>query len=100
MLAGGAFAVQLVREKELIHGNVQQGNELIKGVEARMLPPIFDIHDGARGAIHKLGKVVLRPAFGLSFALDLPTQGVEVKVLVILVHSHITLYYSTFQERL
>ena len=86
--------------KKLIYGNIQQGDELIKGVEAGMLAPVFNIHDGARGAIHKLGQILLRPALGLSLALDLPAQGVEVEPLVILVHSHITLYDSTFQVRL
>ena len=100
MLAASAITVLLVREKELIHGNIQQGDKLIKRVEAWMLPTVFDIHDRTRGTIHKLCKIVLRPAFRFSLALDLPTQGAEVKPFVVLVHSHITLYYSTFRVEL
>lgn len=97
MLSAGAFAVELIREKELIHGNVQQGDKLVKGVEAGVLAPVFNIHDRARGAVYKLGQIFLRPALGLTFALNLPAQGMEVKLFVILVHSHITRYYSTFR---
>ena len=84
----------------MIHGNVQQGDKLVKRVQAGVLAPVLNIHDGARGTVYKLGQIVLRPALFFSFALDLPTQGVEVKALVILVHFHITLYYSTFRVRI
>lgn len=76
--------------EKLIHGNVQQGDELIKGIEAGVLAPVFNIHDGTRGTVYKLGQVFLCPAFGLPFPLDLPSEGVKIKVLVVLVHSHIT----------
>ena len=40
MLAAVAFAVLPVRIKELVYGNVQQGDNLVKGVQARMLAPV------------------------------------------------------------
>lgn len=49
MLAAVAFAVLPVRIKELVYGNVQQGDDLVKGVQARMLAPVLKIHDGTRG---------------------------------------------------
>ena len=45
MLAAVAFAVLPVRIKELVYGNVQQGDNLVKGVQARMLAPVLKIHD-------------------------------------------------------
>ena len=93
----GALSVELVREKELIHGNLKQGDKLIESIKAWILPPVPDIHDGAWGTIHKLGQVFLRPALFLSLVLDLTAQGVKIKVFVVLVHSHITLYYSIFR---
>lgn len=97
LFSTGTLSIELVREKELIHGNLQQGDELIESIKAGVLAPILDIHDGARGAVHKLGQVFLCPAFLLPLALDLTAQGVKIKVFVVLVHSHITLYYSTFR---
>ena len=35
MLAAVAFAVLPVRIKELVYGNIQQGDDLVKGVQAR-----------------------------------------------------------------
>ena len=90
MLAAVAFAVLPVRIKELVYGNVQQGDDLVKGVQARMLAPVLKIHDGTRGTVYKLCKVFLCLAFCLSFALDFPAQSVEVKPSGVLVHSHIT----------
>ena len=58
--------------QQLVYGNVQQGDDLVKGVQARMLAPVLKIHDGTRGTIYELCKVFLCPAFGFSFALDLP----------------------------
>lgn len=72
MLAAIAFAILPVRIKELVYGNVQQGDDLVKGVQARMLASVLKIHDGTRGAVYELCKVFLRPAFRLSLALDLP----------------------------
>ena len=72
MLAAVAFAVLPVRIKELVYGNVQQGDDLVKGVQARMLTTIFKIHNGTRCTINELREVFLCPAFGFSFALDLP----------------------------
>lgn len=83
-------AAQLVRVEKFIHGNIQKGDELVKGVEAGVLAPIFNIHDGARGEVYKLGQVLLRPAFGFPSALDFCTQGAAVQAFFILVHSHIT----------
>ena len=40
--------------------------------QARVLSPVFKIHNGAWGAVYKLCKIFLRPTFRLSFALDLP----------------------------
>ncbi len=48
MLLAGAFAVGLIPEKELVYGNVQQGDKLVKGVEAWM-PPRFSIYMMERG---------------------------------------------------
>ena len=73
MLAAVAFAVLPVRIKELVYGNIQQGDDLVKGVQARMLAPVLKIHDGTRGTVYELCKVFLCPAFRLSLALDLPT---------------------------
>lgn len=72
MLAAIAFAILPVRIKELVYGNVQQGDDLVKGVQARMLASVLKIHNGTRGAVYELCKVFLRPAFRLSLALDLP----------------------------
>lgn len=72
MLAAIAFAILPVRIKELVYGNVQQGDDLVKGIQTWMLTPVLKIHDGTRGAVYELCKVFLRPAFCLSFALDLP----------------------------
>ena len=55
-----------------VNGNVQQGDDLVKGVQARMLAPVLKIHDGTRGTVYKLCKVFLCPAFRLSLALNLP----------------------------
>ena len=90
MLAAIAFTILPVRIKELVYGNIQQGDDLVKGVQARMLAPVLKIHDGTRGTVYELCKIFLRPTFRLSFALDLPAQSVEVKPSFILVHSHIT----------
>ena len=72
MLAAVAFAVLPVRIKELVYGNVQQGDDLVKGIQAWMLTPVFKIHDRAWGTVYKLCKIFLRPTFCLSLALDLP----------------------------
>lgn len=73
-----------------IHGNVQQSDKLVKGVQAGVLAPVFNIHNGARGTVYKLGEVFLCSTLFLSLALDLPAQGVKVKPSGVLVHSHIT----------
>ena len=49
MLATVAFAVLPVRIKELVYGNVQQGDDLVKGIQTWMLTPVFKIHDRAVG---------------------------------------------------
>ena len=72
MLAAVAFTVLPVGIKELVYGNVQQGDDLVKGVQARVLSPVLKIHDGTRGTVYKLCKVFLCPAFRLSLSLDLP----------------------------
>ena len=71
MLAAVAFAVLPVRIEKLVYGNVQQGDDLVKGVQARVLSPVLKIHDRTRGTVYELCKVFLRPAFRLSLALDL-----------------------------
>ena len=71
MLAAVAFAILPVRIKELVYGNIQQGDDLVKGIQAWMLTPVFKIHDRAWGTVYKLCKIFLRPTFRLSFALDL-----------------------------
>ena len=55
-----------------------------------MLAPVLDIHDGAGGEVYKLGQMLLRPAFGLTSALDFFSQGATILALFVLVHSHIT----------
>ena len=90
MLAAIAGAVFAGGIEELIYGNFQQGDELIKGVEAGMLTPVFDIHDGTRSTVNKLCEVLLCPALCLSFTLDLFAQSMEVKPSVILVHFYLT----------
>ncbi len=65
-----------------------------------MMVPVLDIHDGAWRTIHQPSEVFLRPAFFLSFAFDFPARDVEVKLFVVLVHSHLTIYYSIFRVRL
>ena len=46
------LAAQLVRVEKFIYGNVKKGDELVKGVEAGVLAPVLNIHDGARGDKH------------------------------------------------
>ena len=84
------LAAQLVRVEKFIYGNIKKGDEFVKGVEAGVLAPVLNIHDGARGEVYKLGQVLLRPAFGFSSALDFLAQGMTVQAFFILVHSHIT----------
>lgn len=72
VLAAVAFAILPVRIKELVYGNIQQGDDLVKGIQAWMLTPVFKIHDRAWGTVYKLCKIFLRPTFCLSLALDLP----------------------------
>ena len=84
------LAAQLVRVEKFIYGNIKKGDELVKGIEAGVLAPIFNIHDGARGEVYKLGQVLLRPAFSFSSALDFLAQGMTVQALFVLVHFHIT----------
>ena len=71
MLATITGATFVRRIEELVYGNFQQGDELIECVEAGMLAPVFNIHDGTRSAVYKLCKILLCPAFRLSFTLDL-----------------------------
>lgn len=84
------LAAQLVRVEKFIHGNIKKGDEFLKGVEAGVLAPVLNIHDGARGEVYKLGQMFLCPAFGFSSALDFLAQGMTVQALFVLVHSHIT----------
>ena len=63
MLAAVAFAVLPVRIKKLVYGNIQQGDDLVKGVQAWMLAPVLKIHDGTRGTVYELCKVFLCPAY-------------------------------------
>ena len=86
-IAGAALANGI---KELIHGNFQQSDELIKGVEAGMLAPVLYVHDGTRCAVYKLCQVFLCPALCLSFALDFLAQRMEVKLSCVLVHFYLT----------
>ena len=82
------LTAQFVRVEKFIHGNIK--NELVKGVEAGVLAPVLNIHDGARGEVYELGQMLLRPAFGLASALDFFAQGATIQAFFILVHSHIT----------
>lgn len=53
----------------------QKEKMFVKGVEAGVLAPVLNIHDGARGEVYKLGQVLLRPAFGFSSAPGFLAQG-------------------------
>ena len=41
MLAAVTFAVLPVRIKELVYGNVKQGDDLVKGIQAWIVTPGF-----------------------------------------------------------
>lgn len=82
MLSAITLAVLLVWIEKIIYGNIQQGDELIKSIEAGVLSSVFKIHDRARGAVYKLCEVFLCPAFGFSFALDFPAQRVKIKLVI------------------
>lgn len=84
------LSVVFVRVEKFIYGNIQKGDEFVKGVEAGVLALVLNIHDGARGEVYKLGQMLLRPAFGLASALYFFAQGMTVQAFFILVHSHIT----------
>jgi 5,10-methenyltetrahydromethanopterin hydrogenase len=79
-----------VRVEKFIHGNIQKGDEFVKGVEDSVMAPVLDIHDGARGEVYKLGQMFLRPVFGLASALNFFAQGATIQAFFVLVHSHIT----------
>ena len=84
----------------MIHGNFQQGDNLVKSVEAGMPAPVLNVHDGVWNTIYKLRGVFLCPALFLSFVLDPLTQSVEVRNFAVLVHFHIILYYFTLRVTL
>ena len=63
----------------MIHGNFQQGDNLVKSVEAGMPAPVPNAHDGVWNTICKLRGVFLCPALFLSFVLDPLTQSVKVR---------------------
>ncbi len=71
MLAAVAFAVLPVRIKELVYGNIQQGDDLVKGVQARMLAPVskYMMERGVRSTSCARYSCVQPFA---SLALDLP----------------------------
>ena len=72
MLAAITFFILFVRIEELINGNIQQSDNFIKGIHARVLTTIFKLHNGTGCTINELREVFLCPAFGFSFAFDLP----------------------------
>jgi len=37
-----------------------------------VLAPVFDVHDGTRGTVYKLGEVFLRPTLFFPLALNFP----------------------------
>ncbi|MDE6875201.1 MAG: hypothetical protein K2P87_12175 [Lachnospiraceae bacterium] len=84
------FPIVLVRVEKLIHGNIQQNDDFEEDVQAWVLAPVFHIHDGARGAVYKLGKILLRLALFFPFTFDFPAQGMRIKIFFILVHFYIT----------
>ena len=51
LLSTGTLSIELVREKELIHGNLQQGDELIESIKVSKLGycPRFSIYMMERG---------------------------------------------------
>ena len=60
MLSTVTFAVLIGWIKELIHGNLQQGDNLIKGIKAWMLPAIFYVHNGTGITVNDKGQLLLR----------------------------------------
>ena len=48
------LSVVPVRVEKFIYGNTQKGDDFIKGIEAGVLAPVLNIHDGARGEVYKL----------------------------------------------
>ena len=49
MLSTITLAILLVWIEKIIYGNIQQGDDLIKSIEAGVLSSVFKIHDGAWG---------------------------------------------------
>ena len=45
MLATITFAVVSIWIKKLVYRNIQQGDDLVKSIKARMLPSVFKIHN-------------------------------------------------------
>ena len=84
------LAILRIWIEKLIDGNIQKGDDLIKSIEAGVLALVFHIHDGARSALHKLGQILLCPAFGFPLPLDFPAQDMKTQPSCILVHFHIT----------
>ena len=71
--------------EKFVYGNIKKSDEFVKGVEAGVLAPVFNIHDGTGGEVYKLGQMLLRPAFGLASALYFFAQGATVQALFIMV---------------
>ena len=97
MLAAVAFAVLPVRIEKLVYGNVQQGDDLVKGVQARMLAPVLKIHDGTRGTIYELCKVILVQPFASLLRLISRPNAWKSSRLVSWYILISPLYYFTFR---
>ena len=93
MLAAVAFAVLPVRIEKLVYGNVQQGDDLVKGVQARVLSPVLKIHDGTRGTVYEL---CIQPFASLLRLISRPNAWKSSRLVswYILISPP---YYSTFQ---
>ena len=79
----------------LIHSN-----EFNKKVEAGILTFILNIHNGTGVTVYKFRNIGLCPALFFSGSFESRPEAVKVKLSFILVHSHITLYHSTFRVKL
>ena len=96
MLSATILSTMTFCIEKLIYGNVEQSDEFEKQVEAGVLAIVLNVHNGAVSLAEQLRHIGLRPALFLSGLFQSQPEPVKVKPSFILVHSHITLYHSTF----
>lgn len=101
MFPAFVLSVVFVRVEKFIYGNIQKGDDFVKGVQAGVLTPVFNIHDRTGSEVYKLGQMLLRPAFGLASALDFFAQGATVQALLYwYILTSPLYYYFTFQGQI